>query len=66
MLVLSRKPGEAIRVGDDVTIRVLAVQGRQVRLGIEAPASHDIVREELLLTFPPQEARPTLSLRNIS
>jgi len=47
MLVLTRKLGEVIRVGDDVTVRVLEVKGNQVRLGVDAPAAVRIYREEV-------------------
>lgn len=47
MLVLTRKLGEVIRVGDSVTVRILEVKGNQVRLGIEAPADVRIYREEV-------------------
>jgi carbon storage regulator CsrA len=40
---------ESIRIGDDVTIKVLAVTGQQVRLGIEAPRSIGVHREEIYL-----------------
>jgi carbon storage regulator len=47
MLVLTRKLGEVIRVGDTVTVRILEVKGNQVRLGVEAPAEVRIYREEV-------------------
>jgi carbon storage regulator len=47
MLILTRKLGEIIRVGDQVTVRVLEVKGGQVRLGVEAPADVRIYREEV-------------------
>jgi carbon storage regulator len=47
MLVLTRKLGEVIRVGDTVTVRVLEVKGNQVRLGVDAPADVRIYREEV-------------------
>jgi len=47
MLVLTRKLGEVIRVGDSVTVRVLEVKGNQVRLGVDAPADVRIYREEV-------------------
>jgi len=47
MLILTRKLGEVIRVGDDVTVRVLEVRGNQVRLGVEAPLTVRIYREEV-------------------
>ena len=48
MLVLSRKPGEKLVIGQDITITVLEANGNRVRLGIEAPADVSIVRAELL------------------
>lgn len=47
MLVLSRKPGEKILIGDDVIITVVRIGPKTVRIGIEAPRTLDIVREEL-------------------
>ncbi len=47
MLILTRKVGEIIRIGDAVTIRVLEVRGSQVRLGVDAPADVRIFREEV-------------------
>jgi carbon storage regulator len=47
MLVLTRKIGERIRIGDTVTVQVLEVRGSQVRLGVEAPADIRILREEI-------------------
>lgn len=48
MLVLTRKVGEAIVIGDDVTVTVLEVRGDVVRLGIDAPRSVRVHREEVL------------------
>jgi len=48
MLVLTRKIGELVRIGDDVTVRVLAVRNRQVSLGFVAPSAIKIFREEVL------------------
>ena len=48
MLVLTRKSGETILLGDDIEIRVLGVDGDQVKIGIVAPRSVNIVRGELL------------------
>ena len=47
MLVLTRKSGEAINVGDEITITVLEIRGNQVRLGIQAPLAVVIQRKEL-------------------
>lgn len=48
MLLLTRKPGEKIMVGDHIEITVVAVQGSKVRLGIAAPHGVAIHREEIL------------------
>lgn len=47
MLVLTRRPGEAIIINGDIIVRVLQINGNQIRLGIEAPENINIVREEL-------------------
>lgn len=47
MLILTRKPGESIVIGDNVTITVLGVRGNQVRLGVEAPIEISVHREEI-------------------
>ena len=46
MLILTRKSGESITIGDDVKITVVEVKGKQVRIGIDAPRSYMIHREE--------------------
>ena len=48
MLVLSRKLGETVVIGDQVRVTVIAIQGNQVRLGFSAPQDVRIFREELL------------------
>jgi len=61
VLVLSRKPGERILVGNDVVITVIRVGPNSVRLGIDAPESVNIVREELAGTgCRPQAAEAAL------
>jgi len=47
MLVLTRKPGEALMLADEVKITVLEVKGKQVRLGIDAPNDVAVHREEI-------------------
>ena len=47
MLVLSRKPGEQVVIGNDITITVVEVQGNRVRVGIDAPEQVRILRGEL-------------------
>ncbi len=47
MLVLSRKQGERLHIGDEIVISVLEVNGRRVRIGIEAPHELRVIRGEL-------------------
>lgn len=47
MLILTRRIGEALMVGNDVSITVLGVKGNQVRLGIDAPKDVAVHREEI-------------------
>ena len=47
MLILTRRVGETVMIGDDVTITVLGVKGNQVRVGINAPKSIAVHREEI-------------------
>ena len=48
MLIITRRTGERIMVGDDVVVHVLDVGGGSVRIGIEAPRDVTVLREELL------------------
>ena len=48
MLILTRRVGESLMVGDDVTITVLGVKGNQVRVGVKAPKEVAVHREEIL------------------
>ena len=52
MLVLSRKRFERLLIGPDIRITIVKVDRSQVRLGIEAPADHAILREELVRPEP--------------
>lgn len=47
MLILTRRMGESIRIGDDVTITVLGVKGSQIRIGVDAPREVEVHREEI-------------------
>ena len=47
MLILTRRVGETVVIGDDVTVTVLGVKGNQVRLGVNAPREVSVHREEI-------------------
>ena len=49
MLILQRKAGESLVIGDDITVRVISVDGARVRLAIDAPGDIPILRSELLV-----------------
>ena len=53
MLVIARRVGEALYIGPDIVLVIREVQGKQVRIGIEAPSSVAVARAELL----PRESR---------
>ncbi len=52
MLVLSRKVGSSIRIGNDIVLTVVKIDRNQVRLGIEAPLNVTIIRQELVIDIP--------------
>lgn len=49
MLVLTRRPGESLRIGDDIRITVVEIDGGNIKIGIDAPRSVSIYREEVYL-----------------
>ena len=48
MLILTRRVGESLMIGDDVTITVLAVKGNQIRIGVNAPRDVAVHRQEIV------------------
>lgn len=63
MLILTRRVGETLMIGDDVTVSVLGVKGNQVRIGINAPKDVAVHREEIYDRLKEEQpSRPVLSL----
>jgi len=57
MLVLTRKLDEAIRIGDDIVVKIVSVDKNSVRIGIEAPTDVPILREELVQAVSEENIR---------
>jgi len=55
MLVLTRKQNEKIQIGENITLTVVRVKGKSVRLGIEAPSNVSVLRGELVLENDPAD-----------
>lgn len=56
MLILTRRVGETLMVGDDVTLTVLGVKGNQVRIGVNAPEDVQVHREEIYQRIQKEKA----------
>jgi carbon storage regulator len=54
MLILTRRPGESVHLGDTIKITVLSVKGKQVKIGLEVPEDIPVYREELYLKVKQQ------------
>ncbi len=63
MLILTRKIGEAIAIGEDVKITVLGIQGKQVKIGITAPEKVSVYREEIFRKIQNENVKASMSLK---
>lgn len=64
MLILTRRLGETLMIGDDVRVTVLDVNGSQVRLGIKAPGSVEVHREEIYNKIQIEKAKAEVANSN--
>ncbi|MFL8936248.1 carbon storage regulator CsrA [Rossellomorea oryzaecorticis] len=65
MLVLTRKTGEAIQIGEDIEISVVSIKGDQVKLGINAPKNVEIHRKEIYLTIQEENNEASKGIDNL-
>ena len=54
MLILTRRPGESLYLGDNIKIKILSVQGKQIKIGLEVPEDMTVYREEVYLKIQEQ------------
>ena len=60
MLILTRRVGESLKIGEEVTVTVLGIKGNQVRVGIAAPKSVAVHREEVYERIKSEQAATTV------
>ncbi len=63
MLILTRKIGESIAIGEEIKVTVLGVQGRQVKVGIAAPERVAVYREEIFKKIQLENVKASMSLK---
>jgi carbon storage regulator len=56
MLILTRRPGESLYLGDTIKLKVLSIQGKQIKLGLELPGDMTVYREEVYLKIKEQNS----------
>lgn len=61
MLVLTRKLNQVIKIGDDIEVKIISIDGEQVKIGIEAPKHIDIHRKEVYLTIQEENSKAAAS-----
>lgn len=63
MLILTRRVGETLMIGDDITVTVLGVKGGQVRIGVDAPKNVEVHREEIYQKIQKEKEAGEMSWR---
>jgi carbon storage regulator len=64
MLILARRAGESLHIGDDIKITVFSIQGKQVKLGIEVPQNTLVYREEVYLRIRDENTEAIMASNN--
>jgi carbon storage regulator len=59
MLILTRRPTQTLTIGNDITVTVLEIRGRQVRIGVTAPRDIAVLREEIVEKVAARRTRDT-------
>lgn len=62
MLILTRKPGESLYIGDDIKITIVELKGHQIRVGIDAPPKYRIYREEIYIQILEENKKASQAL----
>jgi carbon storage regulator len=65
MLILARKKGEAIQIGNEIEIKILSIQGDQVKIGIEAPKTVEVYRKEIYEQIQEENKQAATSSMNV-
>ena len=63
MLILTRKAGEAIAIGEEIKVTILGIQGKQVKIGISAPEKVSVFREEIFKKIQLENVKASMSLK---